>query len=68
MKGSKIVNNTLWIMVEKIVQLVISLIVGMISARYLGPANYGMINIGAAYVSIFGIFSLIPMPMPGFVP
>ncbi len=40
----KVIKNASWIIVCKIAQSVISLIIGMISARYLGPSNYGLIS------------------------
>lgn len=44
-------------MLESILQMVISLIVGMISARFLGPSDYGLINYGAAYMNIFSMIA-----------
>jgi len=37
-------NNTIWIVGCKIAQSVLQLIISMLSARYLGPSNYGLIN------------------------
>jgi len=48
---NKLVKNTSWIMIEKIFQMIISLVVGMITARYLGPSNYGMISYVAAFIA-----------------
>lgn len=53
-KGSAFVGNTGWMMSERLVQMVISLIVGMLTARYLGPSNYGIINYVAAFIA-FGL-------------
>lgn len=39
----------------QIYQMVISLVVGVICARYLGPSNYGIINYVASFVSFFAI-------------
>ena len=33
--------------------MVISLFVGMITARYLGPANYGVLNYTASFTAFF---------------
>lgn len=44
-------------MAESILQMVISLVVGMISARFLGPSDYGLINYGAAYMNIFSMIA-----------
>ena len=52
---SKFVLNTGWMMFAQIYQMIVSLIIGVISARYLGPSNYGTINYAASYVSFFSI-------------
>lgn len=44
MKRNQILNNAKWIIVCKIVQSLLQFIVGILCARYLGPANYGIIN------------------------
>lgn len=41
---NRLVSNTSWIVGCKFVQNVMSLVVSMMSARYLGPSNYGLIN------------------------
>ena len=41
---NKVINNTVWIVGCKIVQSVLQLVINMLSARYLGPSNYGLIN------------------------
>lgn len=51
LRKNLIVVNTGWMLIEKVVQMIISLIVGMITARYLGPTNYGLINYIAAFIS-----------------
>ncbi len=49
----KIVSNSLWIICEKVIQMIVSFFVGVLSARFLGPNNYGLINYGGAYVAFF---------------
>ncbi len=49
-------KNASWIMVGHIIQMVLSLFVGVITARYLGPSNYGLINYAAAYTAFFTAF------------
>ena len=44
MKENKIFTNAKWIILCKIVQSLLQLLIGMLTARYLGPANYGLIN------------------------
>lgn len=48
---NRVVKNIGWIMGGKIVQSVIALIIGMITARYLGPSNYGIISYVSSVVS-----------------
>lgn len=51
MKANLVVKNATWIIACKIVQSIIQLIIGMFSARYLGPYNYGLINYAASIVA-----------------
>jgi len=51
MNGKKVVNNAKWIIACKVAQSLLQLIIGMISARYLGPANYGLINYARSVVA-----------------
>lgn len=44
MKSSNTFSNAAWIICCRIIQAVLSLFVGMWTARYLGPSNYGLIN------------------------
>ena len=53
---NKEAQNAGWIIGGKIAQMLLSLAVGILSARYLGPGNYGLINYGNAYVSFFTSF------------
>lgn len=50
-RGNTFFSNTSWMMGERIFQMVISLLVGMLTARYLGPTNYGVISYVAALVA-----------------
>lgn len=47
------VSNAKWMIGEQLVQMVISLLLGVATARYLAPTNYGVINYCAAYVAFF---------------
>ncbi|MBQ7345283.1 MAG: flippase [Oscillospiraceae bacterium] len=51
--GNRIVKNASWLMLGKIIHMVLSFIIGLITARYLGPSNYGLINYAAAYTTFF---------------
>lgn len=49
--NNKTVINAGWIIACRIVQALLALVVTMVSARYLGPANYGLVNYAASIVS-----------------
>ncbi|MBQ7818385.1 MAG: flippase [Bacteroidales bacterium] len=51
MLKNKAVKNASWIIVCRIAQSVIGLIIGMITARYLGPSNYGLLNYANSVVT-----------------
>lgn len=51
MNYNKVFHNAKWIIGCKIVQSLLQLVVGMLTARYLGPSNYGLINYAAAVVA-----------------
>lgn len=50
---NKVLKNASWIIICKIMQSVINLFIGMITARYLGPSNYGLISYAAAIAAFF---------------
>lgn len=50
---NRVVKNTGWLIFEHIFRMILSLIVTSIVARYLGTYNYGLINYGLAYITIF---------------
>lgn len=58
---NKYIGNSIWIIAGKILQSLIALIVGAITARYLGPSNYGIINYVAAYVTFFSCIANLGM-------
>lgn len=44
-----------WLITEKVIQMIISVIIGAFSARYLGPTNFGLINYSLSIINIFVI-------------
>lgn len=48
---NKVIKNASWIIVCRIVQSIIALIIGMVTARYLGPANFGLLNYASSVVA-----------------
>lgn len=59
--SNKVVKNASWIIVCKILQSILNLIIGMITARYLGPSNYGLISYAASITAF-----LLPLMRLGF--
>ena len=49
----KFVGNTGWMMFRNIYSMLVSLIVGSLSARFLGPSNYGLLTYGNAIIAFF---------------
>jgi O-antigen/teichoic acid export membrane protein len=49
----KIIANTGWLFIDKIVRMGGGLLVGVWLARYLGPERFGQFNYAAAFVAIF---------------
>ena len=52
--NNRVFKNASWIVVCRIVQMILNLFVGMLTARYLGPSNYGLINY-ASSITAFAI-------------
>ena len=50
---NKEVKNAGWIIGGRVAQMALSLVVGILTARYLGPSNYGLIGYGSAYLAFF---------------
>ena len=51
MKTNKVANNVKWVVICKAAQAILQLLIGMLTARYLGPANYGLINYAKSVVA-----------------
>ena len=60
--GSAEITNFSWLVAGKIIQMVISLFVGLLVARYLGPSNYGLINYSTAYITFFSAICTLGIP------
>ena len=56
LKNNKEIKNAGWLIFGKVGQMLISLFVGILTARYLGPSNYGLISYASAYVAFFSSF------------
>ena len=53
MQYKNVAKNASWIIITRIVQSVLSMIITMMTARYLGPSNFGSINYAASIVAFF---------------
>lgn len=51
MENKKVVKNASWIIGVQILRSLISIVISMLTARFLGPSNYGLINYAASIVS-----------------
>lgn len=51
LKKNKVATNATWIIACRVVQALLQFVVGMLTARYLGPSNYGTINYAASLVA-----------------
>ncbi len=58
---NRVVNNAVWIIACKICQSVLALIINMLTARYLGPSNYGLITYASSLVAF-----VLPVMQLGF--
>ncbi len=63
--NNKTVNNAKWMIGEQAVQMGISVVLGVLTARYLGPSNYGVINYAAALVVFFS--SIVTLGLEGVI-
>lgn len=49
-------QNASWLIFGRIAQMIISFFVGILTARFLGPSNYGLIGYAGAYTAFFMAF------------
>lgn len=49
----KILGNTSWLVVDRLLRMGIGLIIGVWIARYLGPAQFGLFNYAMAFIALF---------------
>ena len=59
--NNRVVKNASWIIVCKIAQSLLSFVIGLFTARYLGPSNFGLISYAASIVAFF-----LPIMQLGF--
>ena len=50
------IQNVSWLVVGRVVHMLLSFLMSLLTARYLGPGNYGLINYATAYATFFNAF------------
>ena len=50
---TRVIKNASWLIVCKIIRSILVFVIGMLTARYLGPSNYGLISYAASVVAFF---------------
>lgn len=50
---NKTLRNAGWIIAGRLINKVLVFVVGVLTARYLGPGNYGLIDYATAYITFF---------------
>ena len=48
---NKVAKNAVWLIGGKCLQAILSFVINLFTARYLGPSNYGLISYAASLVS-----------------
>lgn len=52
-------KNSLWILLEKVSRIISGILVGVLVARFLGPAQFGTISYALSIIAIFTIISTL---------
>ena len=55
----QVLANAAWIFTDRGIRLLLGLFVGVWVARYLGPAEFGLLSYAVAFTSLFSIFSTL---------
>ena len=58
---NKVAGNAVWIVGGRVVQSLLGLVINMLTARYLGPSNYGLITYASSLVAF-----VVPIMQLGF--
>ncbi len=53
--------NTGWLVAQNVFQYVLSAVIGIIAARYMGPGNYGILSYGASMMVLFSPFCTLSL-------
>ena len=53
----KVVNNTGWLFIDRVLRMVIAMLVGIWVARYLGPEQFGLFSYTTAFAGLFAVLA-----------
>jgi O-antigen/teichoic acid export membrane protein len=59
LSGNIYLSNITWLMAERVVRLLVTAIVGIYVARYLGPQRFGLLSFSQSYLAIFIILATL---------
>ncbi len=48
---NRVLKNASWIIICRVIQAILALVISMITARYLGPSNFGLLNYAISVVA-----------------
>lgn len=48
-----------WLVAGRILHMALAFLVNLLTARYLGPSNYGLVNYAALYTAFFTSFATL---------
>lgn len=51
MENKKVIKNASWVIGVQIIRSIVAVVISMMTARFLGPSNYGLINYAASIVA-----------------
>ena len=63
--NEKVVKNAAWIIGIRIIQSILALVISMLTARYLGPSNYGLISYASSVVAF--VVPLMQLGLPSIL-
>lgn len=58
---NRVIKNASWLVAGNVIKSILGLFISIISVRYLGPSNYGLINYAASLAAVF-----VPVVKLGF--
>jgi len=59
----KVLGNTSWLMLDRVIRMGLGLVVGVWVARFLGPAQFGTLNFGVAFVALFATLTTLGLEL-----